>query len=102
MIFFKTDLDNKVDYKHYKPFDTTDGLSKTQVELEQEGYLVDSFPNPIEQEGKISALYYTKELGFWYEYIDKPLTEREQLDKQRLEIDNLTLLLGDALLGGAL
>lgn len=92
MIFFKTDATtNKVTFIHYDPFSVKHGLNKTQTELESEGYLVDSIPSPTEQTGKIPALYYTVGSGFWYEYVDAPLTEREEI--QSLKEQNAEMLL---------
>lgn len=77
----------KVGYIHYMPFHEKHGLGKTVEELEQEGILVDSIPEPQQIEGKAPILYCnpeTKEL--WYEYEDIPKTQEE---KQQEEIEAL-------------
>ncbi len=76
-------------------------------EQKEGGYLVEDVPNPDIIVGKVSELYYnpkTKEI--WYEYFDRPLTVEEianqKLAEQQSQIDELTLLLGDVLIGGAM
>jgi hypothetical protein len=64
------------------PFDEVNGLGKTQVQLEQEGILVDSVPEPdqVQMQSKNSVMYInpsTKEI--WYEYIDIPKTNEQIL-----------------------
>lgn len=82
MIFIKHD-NGKVNYTHYMPFDEKHGLGKTQEQLEQEGILVDSIPEPQQTEGKLAILYCnpdTKET--YYEYEDMPKTpEDEQAER---------------------
>ena len=84
MIFIRPNEDGLVDI-FYKPFDQKHGLGKTKEQLEQEGLLVDSIPEPEQQEGKIAILYVnpeTKEL--YYQYEDIPKIE-EQIAKEELE-----------------
>lgn len=84
MIFLRVDGE-EVTTIHYMPFDTEHGLNKTAEELEQEGILVDSIPEPEEVEGKDPVLYCnpeTKEL--WYEYEDIPKTE-EEIQAEKVE-----------------
>lgn len=81
MIFIKLDENSEVKEVHYQPFHTEYGLGKTQAELEQEGILVEWLPQP-EQNGKIPILKYDSISGnFFYEYVDRPLTQEEKLAK---------------------
>ena len=43
-----------------------------------------------------------KDGEFWYEYVDRPLTPEEKLESQQEQIDQLTIMLGDALLEGGI
>ena len=82
-----TDTKCLIGFKHYQPFHEKHGLGKTQEELEQEGILVESIPEPQQIKGKSAVLYCnpaTKEL--WHEYEDIPKT-KEQLQAE--EITNL-------------
>jgi hypothetical protein len=89
MIFIKVDESSKnVTFIHYQPFDSVHGLGKTQEHLEQEGYLVDSIPEPQEVEGKIPVLKFDG-TNLYYEYVDRPLTPEEKL--QLLEQENQDL-----------
>ena len=70
----------------------------TQEELSK-GILVESLPPIIQQAGKIEQLYInptTNEL--WYEYVDRPLTEKEEIEKLKQENvtmqDTINFLLG--------
>lgn len=68
-----SDTKAKPQFVHFLPFDEANGLGKTQEQLESEGMLVDSIPDPVAQQGKIPVLYVnpqTKEA--FYEYIDAP------------------------------
>lgn len=85
MIFLKYNETNKVTYQHHKPFHKKHGLGKTIEQLEQEGILVDSIPEPEQIEGKQAILYCnpdTKEL--WYEYEDIPKTD-EDLQQEKIQ-----------------
>ncbi|WP_207653319.1 hypothetical protein [Clostridium cochlearium] len=85
MIFIKVNNCNQVNYTHYMPFHEKHGLGKTQEQLEQEGILVDSIPEPKQIEGKAPILYCnpeTKEL--WYEYEDIPPTP-EDLQQEKIQ-----------------
>jgi hypothetical protein len=100
MIFIKTDAETKVWYTHHMPFDENYGLKKSETELLQEGYLVESIPQPEIIDGKNAELFYTKDLGFKYEYVDIPKTP-EQIQAERiaqLEADvateNYALMMG--------
>lgn len=88
----------EIGFIHYQPFDSENGLGKTQEQLNQEGILIDEMPQPIDN-GKIPLMYYnpmTKTI--FYEYIDKPKTQ-EDIYKE-LQAQNAQILL--ALVNGGL
>lgn len=100
MIFIKVDENNKVIYKHYRPFDEIYGLQKTKEQLLQEGYLVESIPTFKEVSGKNQVLYYDKRRGFWCEYIDIPLTPEQEAQQLKERIKIMQQALDELLLGG--
>lgn len=68
---------------------------------------VENVPNAEQKTGKTALPYCNPETGdFWYEYIDRPLTPEElanqKIQEQQTQIDELTLLIGDVILGGAM
>lgn len=81
MIFIKVDKINKVTFQHFIPFDEINGLHKTEEELLQEGYLVESIPEPEQIEGKIPILKYDG-ANLYYEYQDAPIDEVTALKNQ--------------------
>lgn len=98
MIFLKHDKTGKLNYTHYMPFHEKYGLGKTAEELEQEGVLVESIPQPIEQEGKIAILYCnpeTKEL--WYEYEDIPKTPEEMQAEKIAQLEQQLAITQEAI-----
>lgn len=81
----------QVSTRHYMP------ELLTQDKLDT-GYLVENIPEPSIIIGKEATLYFnpqTQEL--WYEYIDRPLTDAEELVKQ---VNDLNLAIA-AIIGGA-
>lgn len=76
---FITTEETRVVLTHYMPFDSVNGMGKTEVELSQMGYLVDNIPEPEQIEGKIPEAHYSPEKGFWYEYIDQPQSQNMTL-----------------------
>lgn len=81
MIFIRTE-DNKIVYTHYMPFDETYGLGKTEDELKQDGYLVDTIPGYEGEvpEGKIPEVRYDGESFSWV-MVDKPKSREEDLNE---------------------
>ena len=79
----------------------------TQAEKER-GIAIENLPEKEEIEGKVAVLKCRKPTSeVWWEYIDEVKDEElEQLQQtvqaQQTQIDELTLQLGDALLGGVL
>lgn len=57
---------------HNMPFDSINGLHKTEEELLQEGILLDSIPEAEQIDGKIALPFYNAEKGFYYVYEDEP------------------------------
>lgn len=79
----------------------------TQAEKER-GIVIEHLPAKEEIEGKVAVLKCSKDTSeVWWEYVDEvkdvELEELQQtVQAQQTQIDELTLQLGDALLGGAL
>lgn len=97
MIFIKVNTINEVILQHFMAFDEVNGLHKTEEELLQEGYLVDSIPALEEQEGKRAILKYDG-TNLYYEYVDVPLTPQQEIEA--LKVQNAQMLL--ALVNGGL
>lgn len=78
---------------HNMPFDPSNGLKKTEDELNATGVLVEDIPEPKPPEGKQSLGIFvnkaTKEV--WWEYEDIPITPEEQ---QKADIDFLAAMIG--------
>lgn len=56
---------------------------------------------PAQQPGKGYHWYVNPQTGQqWFEEYDRPLTPEEQVQVQQQQIDEMTVLLGDLLLGG--
>jgi|GEM_PF-1511932 len=73
---------------HYNPFDSKEGLGKTEKQLRLTGALIESLPTRETQSGKDAMLYYnprTREV--WYEYVDMPVenTDELQMLKEKME-----------------
>jgi hypothetical protein len=108
MIYIEVENDGSIKFVHYKPFDEKDGLGKTEEELQQTGYLVESIPEPEAIPGKVPILKFDKNnKELYYEYIDRPLTTEEKLQlieqenqdlKNRIEL--MQQALDELLLGG--
>lgn len=87
MIYLKLNGD-QVEMTHFMPFDKINGLGKTKEQLEGEGgVFVENVPNPENREGKMAILKYNRSIAkVFYEYIDRPFTQDEeiaQLKKQQ-------------------
>lgn len=87
--FYKVSKDRyRVQIIHYLPFDKKHGLGKSVSQLEQEGVLVESIPEPDKIEGKSSALYINPESKeLWYEYEDIPKTQEDKLSEKVNQLD---------------
>lgn len=97
MIFLKTE-NELVTFVHYMPFDGEHGMGKTKEELEQEGILVESIPEP-KQNGKIPKLFVNRETKeLWYEYSDRPPTQEEEMEQLKQQMISVTAFLNMLLL----
>ncbi|WP_432408570.1 hypothetical protein [Wukongibacter sp. M2B1] len=92
MIYLEVNDEGFVTFQHNMPFDAKHGLRKTQEQLEQEGILVNSIPEPEQIEGKQAVLYYDETQGLYYQYEDIKLKEDLQQDMiDQLILDNLNM-----------
>ncbi|WXR61183.1 hypothetical protein WG909_12910 [Peptostreptococcaceae bacterium AGR-M142] len=89
--------ENKVliNFVHKMPFDEHYGLKKSKEELEKEGYLVETVPEPKEL-NKIATLYLNPgTIELFYEYEDIPKSREvlleEQVELLKKVIDGLLL-----------
>lgn len=82
--FIQTDGE-RVMLIHNMPFDSVNGLHKTEAELLQMGALVDYVPEPEQRPGKTALPFYNAEKGFWWEYQDAPSGPATTDDIQRVE-----------------
>ena len=91
-IFIQYDENNIIYYTHYKPFDATHGLHKSEKQLMAIGALVNEFPNVEPQEGKEVIYKYNKETNEVYgEYIDAPVIEdTDEISTMKSDIDTLS------------
>lgn len=82
MIYLKTDENGKVTMIHWMPFDPVYGLDKTEAELLETGYLVDSIPEYSGEipEGKMPELHYNGTEFSWV-MVDKPADPNDQSAK---------------------
>lgn len=100
MIFIKVDsVTNEVNFQHFMPFDEVNGLHKTQEELLQDGYLVDSIPDPEQINDKVPILKYNG-TSLYYEYQDAPIDEITALKRQVVEQEQAIMELTALLSGG--
>lgn len=88
-IFIRTNSKGFVYYQNNFPFDPIDGTGKTEEEMLEEGYLLESIPQIDQVEGKLGYLYYTPEKGFWTEYIDK--IQKISIEDRVSELENYIL-----------
>lgn len=96
-----TDEEYLIGYTNYKPFDSISGLGKTKEELEKEGILVESIPQPEKREGKAGILRFNpikKELFYIYVDIPKPEPDIKDrigaLEQSNAELMNLIMMQG--------
>lgn len=72
-----------IGFIHYFPFDKNHGLGKTKEELEQEGILIENFPEPEQIEGKHATMYWNPiDKNVFYEYKDIPKSKEENLEEK--------------------
>lgn len=86
----------KVKLIHYFP----EMLSDDEL---QEGILVDKslFFDAENIPYKTAVLYINPDThNMWYEYVDRPLTSEEKIELQQSQIEEMTIMFGDMMLGG--
>ena len=98
MIYFKTGGNGAVVYQNYMPFDPKFGLGKTQEELLQTGYLVESIPEYSGEipDGKRPELHFDG-TDFGWVMVDKPADPEDQAAKiadleAQLQVTNQAVL----------
>ena len=82
MIYIETQ-NGKVTYQHFMPFSQKYGLGKTEEELKETGYLVESVPEEYTgevPEGKRPELHYNGSEFSWV-MVDKPKDPENQSNK---------------------
>ncbi|HGH7177535.1 TPA: hypothetical protein ACJMKJ_005179 [Bacillus wiedmannii] len=80
MIFIKLQADG-INYEsiNYAPFDAKFGLGKTKEQLQTEGILVETLPEPEMKPGKYAVLKYNpNNKEFYYTYEDIPVSEEQK------------------------
>lgn len=90
MIFIQTNDDQSISLIHYMPFDEKYGLHKTEKELLEIGYLVNTVPEKYEgviPDGKMPILKYNGSEFFW-EMVDE-IKRPKSLQDLENEITNL-------------
>lgn len=99
MIYIEIDSNKQINYMHNIPFDSVNGLGKTEEELLEKGFLIESMPAPERIVGKSALAYYNEETNeVWYEYADIPKSDEEkEIDKLREDMNEaiieLTMLI---------
>ena len=80
-IYIKVNSSNVITTIHHNPFDPTEGLNMPRVELEKEGFFVNSIPPAEVIAGRRAIPKFnpdSKEV--YYEYVAVPLSSTERLD----------------------
>lgn len=82
MIYLKTNESGKVMLIHWMPFDSVYGMGKTEAELLETGYLVESVPEYSGEipDGKMPELHYDGTAFSWV-MVDKPTDPNDQSAK---------------------
>lgn len=95
--FIQVGANGRVGLIHNMPFDSVNGLHKTEAELLKMGVLLEAeqIPEAEHRPGKVPAAYYTPEKGFYWEYEDAPAGPASTDDIQVLEakIDYMGMML---------
>lgn len=93
--FIRVENNEKVVLIHNMPFDSVNGLHKTEEELSKIGFLVDDIPDfPEAPRGKIPVRYYNAEKGFYFQFEDEPprqLTTDDLVDLNS-KLDYVTMI----------
>ncbi|MDO0943961.1 hypothetical protein QZ287_23460 [Brevibacillus laterosporus] len=94
----ESDVKSFVNLIHYNPFDSKEGLGKTEKQLRLTGALIESLPAREMQSGKDAMLYYNPQTSeVWYEYVDVSLPAEERIAQLEVELaeakaENLTIM----------
>jgi len=80
MIFIKLQADGiNFESINYVPFDEKHGLGKTKEQLQAEGILVETLPEPVMNPGKYAVLKYNPDKKeFYYIYEDIPVSAEQK------------------------
>jgi hypothetical protein len=77
----------KVTFQHFQP-------NLLTSEQKQGGIEVYSIPDPVYQDGKTPILYINPEtFELWYEYVDRPLTQEEEIKNLKQQNAQIMLML---------
>lgn len=83
MIYIEVDNENTVVFTHFLPFSDEYGMGKTEQELTEKGYLVESIPQSETVEGKESITKYDPSTNtFSFVYVDIPPSEIKLLQQE--------------------
>ena len=106
MVYIETNENTQVVYQHFMPFDSVYGLGKTEEELLQTGYLVESVPEYTEEipSGKSAELHYDGAEFSWVlvDVPEEPETLENRINKleiQQAATDSAVLGLMNMMLG---
>jgi hypothetical protein len=104
MIFLKYETDTlNVSFIHNMPFHPDFGLGKTQEELEQEGFLLESVPISEEKKGFFSIMKYNPSTKtVFFEYEANPISEKEEIQQIKEQQVLMQQAIDDLIFGGAL
>lgn len=103
MIYIENNNNNEVVMIHMLPLHPTLGLGKTESELNQSGFFVESLPNAEERFGKSAVLKGNKtNKTVWYEYVERPLNKDEEIVSLKDQVTLMQQAIDDLIMGGAL
>lgn len=79
MIYIQLSNKGTIEFQHNMPFDSVEGLHKTEAELLETGYLVESVPEYSGEipEGKMPELHYDG-TAFSWAMVEKPTDPNDQ------------------------
>lgn len=88
MIYIQLSNKGTIEFQHNMPFDSVEGLHKTEAELLETGYLVESVPEYSGEipEGKTPELHYDG-TNFSWVMVDKPVDPNAVLEARIAELE---------------